>query len=227
MRGHQDYAQADGSPCTSQTASDTNEVMWLRDILPNLIPHARIATYSYESDWRKADIKTSLRKCGEQLLNVLQQHRIQKVGRIGSRHCSSIIAQRFYRNDHLCSLDIASEVWLLSRSVWIQRETFSVLNSTQALVLADHGNTFRDIRQSTVGILFLGTPHQGSDAAVYGAWLAQVVGHDTTLLQSLRRNSGVLYDVARDFEASHNGTDTVCYYENKDASYGPLRTQVR
>lgn len=54
--------------------------MWLCDILPNLIPHARIATYSYESDWRKADIKTSLRKCGEQLLNVLQQHRTKKVG---------------------------------------------------------------------------------------------------------------------------------------------------
>ena len=117
MRGHQENAQANGSPGTNQTASDTNEVMWLRDILPNLIPHARIATYSYESDWRKADIKTSLRKCGEQLLNVLQQHRIKKVGGVRSRHSSSIINQHRYRNDHLCSLDIASEVWSLSRSV--------------------------------------------------------------------------------------------------------------
>ena len=43
----------------------------------------------------------------------------------------------------------------------------SVLSSSQALVLADHGNTFRDIRLSTAGIIFLGTPHQGSEAAVY------------------------------------------------------------
>lgn len=57
--------------------------MWLRDFLPDSIPNARIATYSYESDWRRADIKTSLRKCGEQLLNVLRQHRsTKKVGRV-------------------------------------------------------------------------------------------------------------------------------------------------
>ena len=46
----------------------------------------------------------------------------------------------------------------------------SVLSSPQALVLADHGNTFRDIRLSTARIIFLGTPHQGSEAAVYGVW---------------------------------------------------------
>ena len=56
--------------------------MWLRDLLPELVPNARIATYSYTSDWRKADVKTSLRKCGEQLLNVLFQNRSTKnVGR--------------------------------------------------------------------------------------------------------------------------------------------------
>ena len=101
------------------------------------------------------------------------------------------------------------------------------MTSTQALVLADHGNTFGDIRLSTVGIIFLGTPHQGSDTAAYGVWLARAAGHDTTLLESLRKSSGILYDIARDFEASHSGTDTVCYYEEKDASYGSLRTQVR
>ena len=56
-------------------ASDTPEVMWLRDFLPDLIPNARIMTYSYESDWRRADVETSLRQCGEQLLNVLLQKR--------------------------------------------------------------------------------------------------------------------------------------------------------
>lgn len=67
--------------------------MWLRDFLPDLIPNARIATYSYESDWRKKNIKTSLRKCGEQLLNVLHQNRpTEKVGEndLGILHSSSL-----------------------------------------------------------------------------------------------------------------------------------------
>ena len=81
--------------------------MWLRDFLPNRIPRARIATYSYESDWRKADVKTNLRKCGEQLLNVLQQHRTEKVGRCYSPHHSLFITQIHYRNDRWCLSDIA------------------------------------------------------------------------------------------------------------------------
>ena len=64
-------------------ACDTAEVMWLRDLLPDLIPNARIMTYSYESDWRRADAETSLRQCGEQLLNVLLQKRSsEKASRI-------------------------------------------------------------------------------------------------------------------------------------------------
>ena len=49
--------------------------MWLQDLLPNLVPNARIASYSYKSDWRE-DVKTNLRKCGEQFLNVLHQNRV-------------------------------------------------------------------------------------------------------------------------------------------------------
>lgn len=82
--GRQKNAKAgpltDGSP----TASDTAEVMWLRDLLPELVPNARIATYSYKSDW-KANVTTSLSECGEQLLNVIHQNRsTEKVGRVVS-----------------------------------------------------------------------------------------------------------------------------------------------
>ena len=61
---------------------------------------------------------------------------------------------------------------------------------------------------------------------MYGLWLAEAMRHDKTLLQSLTKNSPQLYDVARDFEASHGDTDVICFFENKEASYGPWRTQV-
>ena len=67
-----------------QTTRNRPEIMWLQDLLPNLIPNARIASYSYESDWRQ-DVKTNLRKCGEQFLNVLYQDRVSNVvGRVAS-----------------------------------------------------------------------------------------------------------------------------------------------
>lgn len=93
-------------------------------------------------------------------------------------------------------------------------------------MLANHRHEFSNIRLSTAGIVFLGTPHQGSDAASYGLWLAQVVGHDKTLLESLKKNSPALYEIAQDFEASYCDADIVCFYENIQASYGPVQTQV-
>ena len=66
--------------------------------------------------------------------------------------------------------------------------------------MANHDKIFSDIKLSTTGIIFLGTPHQGSDAAVYDLWLAEAFGHDTTLLESLKRNSSTLLDIARDLE---------------------------
>jgi hypothetical protein len=53
----------------------TKEVMWPRDLLAAAFTNARIATYSYGSDWRDRRVNTSLRECGQQLLEVLLQHR--------------------------------------------------------------------------------------------------------------------------------------------------------
>lgn len=93
-------------------------------------------------------------------------------------------------------------------------------------MLADHGNKFRNIQLSTAGIIFLGAPHQGSGAAVYGVWLAQIAGLEKTLLESLEQHSPDLHNLGRDFEESYGDADIVCFYEDKDASYGSLRTQV-
>jgi hypothetical protein len=56
-------------------ACKTEKVMWPRDLLVPTFTNARIATYSYRSDWRDRQVNTSLRECGQQLLEVLCQHR--------------------------------------------------------------------------------------------------------------------------------------------------------
>ncbi len=86
--------------------------------------------------------------------------------------------------------------------------------------MANHSNIFKDLRLSVAGIVFLGTPHQGSDAAGYGKFLAHATGRDTTLLESLTRNSQVLNEIAQDFETSYSNADIVCFYERKHSLLG-------
>ena len=93
-------------------------------------------------------------------------------------------------------------------------------------MIANHGDDFNNIRLSTAGIVFLGTPHHGSDAAAYGVWLAQAVRHDKTILKALKKHSSALDEIAQDFETSYRDADVVCFYENKETAYGPWKTQV-
>ena len=60
----------------------------------------------------------------------------------------------------------------------------------------------RGIINDTSGIIFLGTPHQGSSVSIAAAVLAFVtgfLGSDTTLLMSLRRDEPQLSDLADRF----------------------------
>ena len=61
---------------------------------------------------------------------------------------------------------------------------------------------------------------------VWCEWLAQAARHDKTLLESLKRNSPALFDIARDFEAGYGNADIVCFCEDKDAFYGPWQIQI-
>ena len=63
-----------GKQKDEESSSSAIEFMWLRDLLPAKFPNARIATYSYESGWKRGE-ETNLRRCGDQLLEILLQHR--------------------------------------------------------------------------------------------------------------------------------------------------------
>lgn len=88
-----------------------------------------------------------------------------------------------------------------------------------------------DLRTSIAGIIFLGTPFQGSDAAEYGKKLAKLIrlpNEDKyTLLETLQKDNQELYNLSIDFWRSYNTHDMTCFYENKEAQYGPVKSQVR
>ncbi|OAA54617.1 Armadillo-type fold protein [Cordyceps fumosorosea ARSEF 2679] len=64
-------------------------------------------------------------------------------------------------------------------------------------------NDSQEIVDDTSGILFLGTPHQGSSVSVAGAllaWITGFLGSDTTLLLSLKSNDQQLSTLAANFK---------------------------
>ncbi|KAL9117774.1 MAG: hypothetical protein Q9187_005686 [Circinaria calcarea] len=161
-------------PRSKDKGDGSIECMWPRDLLVPLFPNARIATYSYKSDWRDRDVKTNLRECAEQLLNILFQHR---------QHANT-------------------------------------------LVIAIHQQCYNDLGLSVAGIIFLGAPFQGSDAALFGKWLARLAGCDSTLLELLEKDSPTLYGLSRDFWGSYSDRGLVCFYEKRQADYGLLKAQI-
>lgn len=93
-------------------------------------------------------------------------------------------------------------------------------------MIAVHQPAFANLRLSVAGIIFLGAPFQGSDAALFGKWLARLSGRDSSLLELLEKDSPSLYALSRDFWGSHSDWDLVCFYEKREADYGLLKAQV-
>src|SRR5207248_1229658 len=90
----------------------------------------------------------------------------------------------------------------------------------QALVTANQDSSSRSILTSTHGVLFLGTPHQGSTTADIGMILARVARMcfqrpSTQMLEILKRDSPALSDLARQFSFVLPYLNVVSFYETK------------
>ena len=94
-----------------------------------------------------------------------------------------------------------------------------ILTTLQALVLARFGSNYDDIRLSTAGVIFLGTPHDGTDAAALGEKIAKVLGNNAKLLASLKSQSSELFGLSRDFDAEYQELKVICYYEKLDRQF--------
>ncbi|KAI1481363.1 hypothetical protein F4774DRAFT_424234 [Daldinia eschscholtzii] len=74
-----------------------------------------------------------------------------------------------------------------------------------AIHFAYSDSCFEDINRNTAGIIFLGTPHQGSGASSFGKALARLTsfsGSNAMLLRLLSYGSPALLDLKRDFSTA-------------------------
>ncbi|KAH7140444.1 hypothetical protein B0J13DRAFT_608806 [Dactylonectria estremocensis] len=90
---------------------------------------------------------------------------------------------------------------------------------------SQHGSGYTEIAGSTVGVVFLGTPHRGSSAAAWGALIASLAPPQFALekrvLKDLEEQSGTLTDRLHDF--SHwlfvESVPVVCFFEQLVTDY--------
>jgi hypothetical protein len=90
----------------------------------------------------------------------------------------------------------------------------------QALFQARLEPRYQPIRDATLGIIFFGTPHRGTDKAVYGkvlANVAQTITHrpPARLVSALQTNSDVLMRLTSDFRFQLPQYQVVSFYEQR------------
>jgi hypothetical protein len=90
----------------------------------------------------------------------------------------------------------------------------------QALFQARLESRYEPIRTATLGLVFLGTPHRGSNKATYGkvlANVAQFMSHrpPPRLLAALQTNSDILLRLTTDFRYQLPDYHIFSFYEQR------------
>ncbi|EXM20360.1 hypothetical protein FOTG_11726 [Fusarium oxysporum f. sp. vasinfectum 25433] len=103
----------------------------------------------------------------------------------------------------------------------------------QAIVSASRQSDFAEIGESTVGVVFLGTPHRGCAAASWGAMITSLAPPqfdcEDRILKDLEENSSALADRLHDFSRwlFVESVPVVCFFEqlvtDLASRLGPLR----
>ncbi|OBT53414.1 hypothetical protein VE04_05677 [Pseudogymnoascus sp. 24MN13] len=102
----------------------------------------------------------------------------------------------------------------------------------QAILSSRLNSKYKCIAESTVGVIFLGTPHRGCEAAKWGVLIASLGGllgsAEKGILEGLQKQSGTLKDRLHDFSSwlFSESIPVVCYWEQLGTDYstrlGPL-----
>ncbi|KAI2623161.1 hypothetical protein GGR54DRAFT_629751 [Hypoxylon sp. NC1633] len=155
-----------GHPDKTWTAG--NGVHWLRDLLPKDLPNVRILTWGYDANTHSSDRVSC---------QYLYDHALELV--------ADLTRKRTLTNS-------------TERPIIFVTHSLGGIVLKSALIHSDAArqgakNEHRSVKTSTYGILFMGTPHQGSDSVPLGRSLMNIasifVATNDRILQHLGRDS--------------------------------------
>lgn len=167
---------------TSRTPG--RSTFWPRDLLPKDLPNVRILTFGYDS--------TPGRFLGAASTNMVHQH------------ATNLVTGLYYFRS------VSDSV---TRPIVFVCHSLGGIVVKKALIASNgynmsHNDDLRSIRVSTYGVVFMGTPHMGSDLAKWGSLIESVaravtfrtlVDSNPALVGALGKNSEILQNVTEEF----------------------------
>ncbi|KAK6509436.1 hypothetical protein TWF481_004180 [Arthrobotrys musiformis] len=174
-------------------------VLWPRDLLALEIPEVRILSYGYDTkvtSWFEGATSNMIHHHSETMISRLHNFRSRKID--GKNSTERPI-------------------------IWIGHSLGGILIK-RALIYSnscgvDHNERLRSIRVSTQGILFMGTPHMGSDIVRWASLARKLllffpgVKLDSTMLSMLGQNSETLQNINTLFTGIASSFEIVYFYE--------------
>ena len=188
-----------------------SDISWLRDLLPQYIPAARILTYGYASDGSSASESRS----SERFL----------------QHAQTLVAEL----DADRSIENASERPIIFLCHGIGGILVKKALSYSSSMVARNVIHLYGIFVSTYGILFMGTPHDGVEQTSWSVMAKNSGGTPGALLKAISKNSETLQSINDQFaplvkqfhihffwEQLETITDTSARYKVEEKSAAPI-----
>ncbi|KAK0706162.1 Alpha/Beta hydrolase protein, partial [Lasiosphaeria miniovina] len=160
----------------TQTSGMGESTLWLKDLLHTKLPGVRVMTFGYDATVLGNTSEQKVRNHAGSLLAELRDLREGDDGPIGFN----------------------------GRPIVFVAHSLGGIIVKQALTIANKKKAYKDIAESTKGIVFFGTPHKGADAATWARHIsniAQAIMHQppANFLRTLERHSPDLHKISEDF----------------------------
>ncbi|KAJ5626814.1 tetratricopeptide and DUF676 domain protein [Penicillium herquei] len=189
-----------GDAFSTWTVEKPKRCFWPGDLLPPLLPNARIMTFGYNANLFHESVDGRIAEFAENLLAELH-------------------AERGDIPDH-----VDRPLIFICHSlggIVVKRVQMADMN-LQALAVAHGRPIYRRISEMTQSIIFLATPHRGSNKANWAATAQKLlslvkspIGPKTTALKELQTFSNTLDDYNKDFVDISSEYTIVSFYEKK------------
>ncbi|MCJ1357990.1 MAG: hypothetical protein MMC33_007988 [Icmadophila ericetorum] len=189
------------------------DVSWLRDtrMLPRAIPNSRILRFGYESQWLgKEAIRQRLPSVADQLLrNLIAFRKVYHINLVQDNGTKGYVG-------------LSSATHRIHRTLlWWHRH--------RKVSAKLHEEDYPCVIRSTVGVIFLGTPHRGSNSQSKASVIASIasavlLGEHSSLLKVVEKDSEVLADLLHDFTRTVNTVSIplFCFFEQHKSDVGKI-----